>query len=94
MPKVNGLLISYCGLVCEYCPAYRFKKCPGCDFHEDKCQFIICLKRKGVNNCFLCGDFPCKLHMDGFKWETNEFGTLTWKIYSDIFTELMKKIKC
>ncbi len=93
MPKVNGILISYCGIICEYCPAYRKKLCPGCDAHANECEYIKCLNKRGVNNCLLCTDFPCKLHENGFKWTTEEYGELTWKVYSNIFIELMKRIK-
>jgi len=93
MPKVNGILISYCGIICEYCPAYRKKLCPGCDAHANECEYIKCLNKRGVSNCLLCTDFPCKLHENGFKWTTEEYGELTWKVYSNIFIELMKRIK-
>jgi len=43
MPRVNNILISYCGIICEYCPAFRFKRCNGCDEHVNECEFIKCL---------------------------------------------------
>ncbi len=92
MPRVGNVLISYCGIVCEYCPAYRLGKCPGCDAHAEYCEFIKCTKRRGVDNCLLCSEFPCKLHIEGFNWVTEEFGELKWKVYSEIFLQIMKKI--
>jgi len=93
MPQVNGLLVSYCGILCEYCPAYRNKLCPGCDAHAENCKFIKCIQSKNARNCLLCDEFPCKLHEDGFEWTTEEYGILRWKIYSDVFIEIMKRAK-
>ncbi|RLE69484.1 MAG: hypothetical protein DRJ34_00685 [Thermoprotei archaeon] len=88
MPRVNNILISYCGIICEYCPAFRFKRCNGCDEHVNECEFIKCLKKRGFNNCLLCDKFPCKLHEEGFLWQN-----IRWKIYSNIFLKIMKTVR-
>jgi len=88
MPKVKNILISYCGIVCEYCKAYTRKLCGGCDTHINECVYAKCASKKGIRVCLECEDFPCKMHREGFKWKTKEFGTLYWKIYSDIFLKL------
>ena len=93
MPKVKGLLVSYCGLVCEFCPAYRDGECPGCDPHADACEYIKCARGRGLTSCFLCEEFPCRLHEEGFIWRTEEFGELRWKVYSSVFTSVMKELK-
>jgi len=85
MPKISGVSISYCGLVCEFCVAFTSGKCRGCDAHADVCEFARCAIERGVSCCLGCGDFPCKLHSEGFDWETDEFGKLRWRVYSEIF---------
>ena len=90
---MKDVFISYCGIICEYCPAYRARKCPGCDSHADSCKYIACLMERNVRNCLLCPDFPCKLHLEGFEWETSEYGKIRWKVYSDIFLKIMQPIK-
>jgi len=69
------------------------KLCEGCDAHESECRYIQCLKKHGNKNCLLCNEFPCKLHEEGFNWETTEYGVLKWKIYSEVFIDLMKKLR-
>ena len=91
MPKANNVLISYCGIVCEYCPAYRKGHCLGCDSHINECEYIKCVVKRNVKNCLLCMNFPCRLHINGFKWVTEEFGELNWKVYSDVFLGIFKK---
>ena len=93
MPLMNGILISYCGIACTYCPAYRRGLCSGCDVHEDECEYIKCAKKRGVKFCFQCEKFPCKLYKEGFEWVTEEYGRLRWKPYSDAFIMIMEKIK-
>ena len=93
MPKIDNLLISYCGVICQYCPAYRRGLCLGCDAHVGECKFARCVRERGVGNCLLCSEFPCKLHTEGFEWLTEEYGKLRWKIYSNIFLQIMKKIQ-
>jgi len=92
VPRIRGLLISYCGVVCEFCPAYRGGKCPGCDPHADACEYIKCAREKELTSYFLCGEFPCRLHEEGFAWKTEELGELRWKVYSSVFTSMKKTI--
>ncbi len=93
MPRINGILYSYCGLVCSFCKAFREGECKGCDVHAGVCEFAKCCIRRGLRCCFECKDFPCKLHSEGFIWETEEFGKLKWKVYSDVFLSIFKKAK-
>ncbi len=90
MPRAGSIMVSYCGVVCEYCPAYRKGLCPGCDQHADECEYIKCALDRNVENCLLCDEFPCKLHEEGFDWTTEEYGKLKWKVYSDVFLRIMK----
>ena len=88
MPRVKDVLVSYCGVVCEFCMAYVRKLCGGCDMHVDECVYARCALDRGVRACLECENFPCRVHREGFRWETEEFGTLRWKVYSDIFLKL------
>ncbi len=92
IPEVKGLKVSYCGLVCEYCIAYRKGACPGCDAHVDSCEFIKCLKSKGEDNCLACDGFPCRLHREGFEWPTEEFGVLRWRVFSKEFLDFFDRM--
>jgi hypothetical protein len=60
--------IAVCGLDCGLCPRYYTEgpsRCPGCagpgffDKHPS-CSFITCcVKKKGLEVCAECADFPC-----------------------------------
>jgi hypothetical protein len=60
--------IGVCGLDCGLCPRYYTigtSRCPGCggpDFpnKHPSCSFITCcVKKKGLEVCAECSDFPC-----------------------------------
>ena len=60
--------IGVCGLDCGLCPRYYTKgpsRCPGCggpDFlnKHPSCSFITCcVKKKNLEVCGQCQDFPC-----------------------------------
>ncbi len=60
--------IGVCGLDCGLCPRYYTKgtsRCPGCggpDFlnKHPSCSFITCcVKKKNLEVCGQCSDFPC-----------------------------------
>jgi hypothetical protein len=60
--------IGVCGLDCGLCPRYYTagpSRCPGCagpDFADKhpSCSFITCcVKKKGLEACGECPDFPC-----------------------------------
>ena len=61
-------LFSACGLNCGLCPRYNTEgssRCPGCDGENfsakhPACGFLSCSRRKKVEVCCLCGEFPCK----------------------------------
>lgn len=92
MPKVENVLCSYCGIVCSFCKAYTKGLCEGCDAHADECEYIKCCIAKGIKCCLQCEEFPCTLHFEGFPWETDEYGKLRWKVYSDVFLEIFKRV--
>jgi len=56
--------IGICGLVCEKCPMFAKKECPGCSPNEF-CPLPDCAKKKGVKLCFECKEFPCKKNFEG-----------------------------
>jgi hypothetical protein len=60
--------IGVCGLDCGLCPRYYtigLSRCPGCggpDFFDKhpSCSFITCcVKKKNLEVCAECSDFPC-----------------------------------
>jgi len=95
------LMVSYCGICCSLCPAFREKACPGCKellkLHG-KCEIAKCASQKGISCCFLCESFPCKLFEEGFNWNLDEIpefkkfklGVVKWKPYSKLFIKLFK----
>lgn len=54
--------IAYCGLACcicsenENCAGCRNKDCK----NKDWCKNFNCCKKKGINGCWECEDFPCQ----------------------------------
>ncbi len=67
-PIKNYPTIGCCGLDCGLCPRYYIvgdSKCPGCcgpDFSNKhpSCPYITCcVKKKGLEVCSQCGEFPC-----------------------------------
>ena len=65
--------IGVCGLDCGLCPHFYTEgdsRCPGCcgkDFFNKhpSCGFITCcVKKKGVEVCALCEEFPCTRFKD------------------------------
>ena len=61
-------LFSACGLNCGLCPRYHTdgtSKCPGCagegfSLKHPPCGLLSCSQRRGIEYCFLCGEYPCK----------------------------------
>lgn len=66
MVKINELEISVCGFCCSKCPKYLKKHCSGCR-ENDVCKIPECAKKKKVNLCFECKEFPCKLSYKFFQ---------------------------
>lgn len=67
-PIKNYPTVGCCGLDCGLCPRYYTvgsSKCPGCngpDFFNKhpSCSYITCcVKKKGLEACGQCGEFPC-----------------------------------
>ena len=93
MPKVNGVLYGYCGLLCEFCKGYIEGMCPGCDAHTSLCRYVQCAIESRVKTCLACPSFPCKLHLEGFYWDTEEFGRIRWRVFSDILLKIFSVLK-
>lgn len=61
-------MFSACGLNCGLCPRYQMtgaSRCPGCagkDFltKHPRCGVLSCSRRKGLEYCCACGEFPCQ----------------------------------
>lgn len=67
-PAKKHPTVGVCGLDCGFCPRYYTQgpsRCPGCagpDFFSKhpSCAFITCcVKKKGLEVCGECSDFPC-----------------------------------
>ena len=67
-PVKNYPTVGCCGLDCGLCPRYYTigsSRCPGCcgpDFFNKhpSCSYITCcVKKKGLEVCAQCGEFPC-----------------------------------
>ncbi|MEM2214628.1 MAG: hypothetical protein QXD66_05310 [Candidatus Nezhaarchaeales archaeon] len=93
MPRVSNVLYSHCGIICSFCKAFVQGDCRGCDAHIDACDYIKCCLKRRLKCCFDCIEFPCKLHEEGFTWETEEYGPLKWKVYSDVFLRIFRADK-
>lgn len=55
--------IGVCGVACCKCHKYIKKQCLGCQPNEF-CPLPKCAKEKGVEHCFDCKNFPCKLNYE------------------------------
>lgn len=71
--------LGCCGIDCGLCPHFYTEgtsRCPGCfgpDFlnKHPSCSFITCcVKKKGLEVCSECTDFPCSKFDDWFKKES------------------------
>jgi len=70
--------IGVCGLDCGLCPRYYtvgISRCPGCcgpDFFNKhpSCSFITCcVKKKNLEVCAECSDFPCSKFMSDEEYQ-------------------------
>ena len=56
-------LIAYCGVDCAPCPDHTGGKCPGCRKtvwpEGDACMPVACCRKKGIDFCGECSEFPC-----------------------------------
>ncbi|NPV70058.1 MAG: DUF3795 domain-containing protein [Firmicutes bacterium] len=73
--------IGVCGLDCGLCPRYYTvgaSRCPGCGgpdfFHKHpSCSFITCcVKKKNLEVCGECSDFPCPKFKSGEEYQQLE----------------------
>ncbi|MCK4395316.1 DUF3795 domain-containing protein [candidate division WOR-3 bacterium] len=71
--------IGCCGLDCGLCPRYYTKgssRCPGCcgpDFWQKHpgCSIITCcVKKKKIEVCGVCSEFPCSKFKDTGKYDS------------------------
>ncbi len=78
-PQKTCPTIAACGLDCGLCPRYYTEgtsKCPGCcgpDFFNKhpSCSFITCcVKKKGLEVCAQCPQFPCVKFKDTGKYDS------------------------
>ena len=57
---------GYCGMPCALCTRYRIdgkSRCAGCShggYYTEPCKVHHCCMEKGLAQCGLCGEFPCK----------------------------------
>lgn len=54
---------AYCGVDCSACPDLSAGKCPGCGRTQwregDECMPVACCRRRGIDFCGKCPEFPC-----------------------------------
>jgi hypothetical protein len=71
--------VGACGLDCSLCPRYYTvgtSRCPGCcgpDFwqkHPGSPILTCCVRRKGLEFCSDCSDFPCLKFIDVDKYDS------------------------
>lgn len=67
-----------CGLVCALC-SYK-SNCAGCRCKDGDCSVKRCCLGKGLDYCFLCGEFPCgeemfkSIRLKAFNMVAKEYG--------------------
>lgn len=67
-PNRKDPLFSPCGLNCGLCPRFYAdgpSRCPGCGgvgfwANRPTCGALSCSRRRGLEYCFLCREYPCK----------------------------------
>jgi hypothetical protein len=57
--------VGVCGIYCEKCPKFLKGQCSGCG-ENPVCKMPGCAKKKGVEFCFECPEFPCPLNYEFF----------------------------
>lgn len=63
---MKEVIDTYCGLSCQNCGYKEKNNCGGCiatkgnTFHG-KCEIAECAKKKEINFCGECADFPCEI---------------------------------
>lgn len=81
IPVKNYPIIGCCGLDCGLCPRYYtagVSRCPGCcgpDFFNKhpSCSFITCcVKKKNLEVCAECSEFPCSKFKDTKEYQALE----------------------
>ncbi len=78
--KADNSLASPCGLYCGECLYYK-KPCQGCvpsggQPSWGKCRTYVCSKKKSVEHCGECSEFPCALFL---KQYSRELGP--WRVF-------------
>ncbi len=79
-------LFSACGLNCGLCPRHHTdgtSRCPGCAGEgfaqkHPACGVLSCRRRRGLEFCFLCEEYPCQKYdgadlSDSFITHKNQF---------------------
>lgn len=58
--------VGVCGIYCEKCPKFLKGQCSSCG-ENPVCKMPDCAKKKGVELCFECPEFPCPLNYKFFQ---------------------------
>ena len=86
---IETIMFAPCGMNCKVCykHCYNKKPCDGClksdigkPEHCRKCKIKDCVKDKGLNYCFECSDYPCKLIKNLEKSYNKRYRQVLWKI--------------
>ena len=87
--------IGACGLDCGLCPRYYTvgtSRCPGCcgpdffDKHPTCSVITCCVKKKGLEACGECPEFPCDKFKDPAEYQTMD--TPSYPPYSKLMSNL------
>ncbi|MCH4888601.1 DUF3795 domain-containing protein [Acidaminobacter sp. JC074] len=69
------MIESRCGIVCSDCEYKEKMNCGGCISIENPfwgtCDVKACCEKKNLDNCGMCGDFPCDL-LNKFSYDEQE----------------------
>jgi hypothetical protein len=88
--------LGVCGLDCGFCPRYYTQgasRCPGCggpDFpsKHPTCSFITCcVKKKGLEVCAECSEFPCAKFKTDAEYQQLE-GSASYPPYKTVMRNL------
>lgn len=78
--ELNPAWAAPCGVWCRDCPFFespRGLSCGGCNSDrfcrpEEQCEFVRCVRSRGIEHCGLCGEFPCEQLIGNYQICTGE----------------------
>ena len=83
--------LGYCGVDCSACADLASGACPGCRKSvwpdDDPCPPVACCKKRGIEVCGQCAEFPCAMMTDfyGESESHQRAGELMRKVFAETF---------